>query len=118
MAFSDKIRSSDLSNDLQDKTNQKEGENGWKSKSTSVSMPEVNASIAVDSSANFWRKLFAFSGPGFLVAVGYMDPGNWATDLAGGAQFGYIFLSVIMISNSDGHSSAASFIKTWYCFWS
>ncbi len=62
-------------------------------------MPEVNASIAVDSSAGFWRKLLAFSGPGFLVAVGYMDPGNWATDLAGGAQFGYMLLSVIMISN-------------------
>jgi manganese transport protein len=62
-------------------------------------MPEVNASIAVDASANFWRKLFAFSGPGFLVAVGYMDPGNWATNLAGGAQFGYMLLSVVMISN-------------------
>jgi manganese transport protein len=62
-------------------------------------MTEVNASIPVDSSANFWRKLFAFSGPGFLIAVGYMDPGNWATDLAGGAQFGYMLLSVVMISN-------------------
>jgi manganese transport protein len=49
--------------------------------------------------ASFWRKLIAFSGPGFLVAVGYMDPGNWATDLAGGARFGYALLSVIMISN-------------------
>ena len=49
--------------------------------------------------ASFWRKLMAFSGPGFLVAVGYMDPGNWATDLAGGAQFGYSLLAVIMISN-------------------
>ncbi|PYR34471.1 MAG: divalent metal cation transporter, partial [Acidobacteria bacterium] len=47
----------------------------------------------------FWRKLFAFAGPGYLVAVGYMDPGNWATDLAGGAQYGYALLSVIMISN-------------------
>jgi manganese transport protein len=74
-------------------------ESGWHSKATSLSMPEVNASIEVNSSANFWRKLFAFSGPGFLIAVGYMDPGNWATDLAGGAQFGYMLLSVIMISN-------------------
>ena len=74
-------------------------ENGWHSKATSLSMPEINSSIAVNSSANFWRKLFAFSGPGFLIAVGYMDPGNWATDLAGGAQFGYMLLSVIMISN-------------------
>src|SRR5262249_45064270 len=47
----------------------------------------------------FWRKLFAFAGPGYLVAVGYMDPGNWATDLAGGARFGYTLLSVIMLSN-------------------
>jgi manganese transport protein len=53
----------------------------------------------VPSNASFWRKLLAFSGPGFLIAVGYMDPGNWATDLAGGAQFGYTLLSVIMISN-------------------
>ncbi len=74
-------------------------EKGWHSKATSLSMPEINASVAVNSSANFWRKLFAFSGPGFLIAVGYMDPGNWATDLAGGAQFGYMLLSVIMISN-------------------
>ena len=49
--------------------------------------------------ASFWRKLFAFAGPGYLVAVGYMDPGNWATDLAGGARFGYALLSVIMLSN-------------------
>ena len=49
--------------------------------------------------AGFWRKLLAFAGPGYLVAVGYMDPGNWATDLAGGARFGYTLLSVIMISN-------------------
>lgn len=64
-----------------------------------VSMPEINSTIPVDASANFWRKLFAFAGPGFLIAVGYMDPGNWATDLAGGARFGYTLLSVIMISN-------------------
>lgn len=60
---------------------------------------EVKASVPVDSTANFWRKLFAFMGPGFLIAVGYMDPGNWATDLAGGARFGYALLSVILISN-------------------
>jgi manganese transport protein len=73
--------------------------NGWHSEPSAPSLPEVNASVAVDASANFWRKLFAFAGPGFLVAVGYMDPGNWATDLAGGAQFGYMLLSVILISN-------------------
>jgi manganese transport protein len=64
-----------------------------------VSLAEVHRSILVPASASFWRKLLAFSGPGFLIAVGYMDPGNWATDLAGGAQFGYTLLSVIMISN-------------------
>jgi manganese transport protein len=48
---------------------------------------------------SFWKKLLAFAGPGYLVAVGYMDPGNWATDLAGGARYGYTLLSVIMLSN-------------------
>jgi hypothetical protein len=46
-----------------------------------------------------WRRLLGFLGPGFLISVGYMDPGNWATDIAGGSQFGYTLLSVIMISN-------------------
>jgi manganese transport protein len=72
---------------------------GWRLPAGSVSLPEVHGSIAVPHSAGFWRKLFAFAGPGYLVAVGYMDPGNWATDLAGGARFGYALLSVIMISN-------------------
>jgi manganese transport protein len=64
-----------------------------------ASLPEVHRSIAIPKGASFWRKLLAFSGPGFLVAVGYMDPGNWATDLAGGAKYGYTLLSVVMISN-------------------
>jgi manganese transport protein len=72
---------------------------GWRLRSTSLSLPEVHGSIAIPHAAGFWRKLFAFAGPGYLVAVGYMDPGNWATDLAGGAQYGYALLSVIMISN-------------------
>jgi manganese transport protein len=72
---------------------------GWRLPAGSVSLPEVHGSIAVPSGAGFWRKLFAFAGPGFLVAVGYMDPGNWATDLQGGARYGYTLLSVIMISN-------------------
>jgi manganese transport protein len=63
-----------------------------------VSLPEVHASVPVPV-GSFWRKLFAFTGPGYLVAVGYMDPGNWATDLAGGAKFGYTLLSVILLSN-------------------
>ena len=51
------------------------------------------------ATGSFWKKLFAFAGPGYLVAVGYMDPGNWATDLAGGSRYGYTLLSVIMVSN-------------------
>jgi manganese transport protein len=66
---------------------------------SNVSLPEVHSTIQVPSGVSFWRKLLAFSGPGFLVAVGYMDPGNWATDLQGGAQFGYALLSVILVSN-------------------
>src|ERR1700748_248666 len=62
------------------------------------SRPEAFRSIVIPTAGGFWRKLFAFAGPGYLVAVGYMDPGNWATDLAGGAQYGYALLSVIMIS--------------------
>ena len=72
---------------------------GWRLPAGSLSLPEVHGSIAVPEGAGFWRKFFAFAGPGYLVAVGYMDPGNWATDLAGGARFGYTLLSVIMISN-------------------
>src|SRR5437762_10117892 len=72
---------------------------GWRRRSGQVSLPEVHRSVVVPGTASFWRKLIAFSGPGFLVAVGYMDPGNWATDLAGGARFGYSVLMVVMISN-------------------
>lgn len=64
-----------------------------------VSLPEVHGTIAVPAGAGFWRKLLAFSGPGYLVAVGYMDPGNWATDIAGGARFGYALLCVVFASN-------------------
>jgi manganese transport protein len=71
----------------------------WRRSPGEVSLPDVHRSVVVPANASFWRKLLAFSGPGFLVAVGYMDPGNWATDLQGGAQFGYALLSVIMISN-------------------
>jgi manganese transport protein len=72
---------------------------GWRLPSSNLSLPEVHGSIAIPHGAGFWRKMFAFAGPGYLVAVGYMDPGNWATDLAGGAKYGYTLLSVIMISN-------------------
>ena len=72
---------------------------GWRLPSTGVSLPEVHKSVEIPHGAGFWRKLFAFAGPGYLVAVGYMDPGNWATDLAGGARYGYALLSVIVLSN-------------------
>ncbi len=72
---------------------------GWRKPAGQASLAEVHRSVLVPTAASFWRKLLAFSGPGFLIAVGYMDPGNWATDLAGGAQFGYTLLAVIMISN-------------------
>lgn len=72
---------------------------GWRQISGSVSLPEVHASIPISASASGWRKLMAFAGPGLLVAVGYMDPGNWATDLEGGAKYGYTLLVVILLSN-------------------
>jgi len=72
---------------------------GWRQPSGSLSLPEVHGSVPVPTGSGFWRKLFAFAGPGYLVAVGYMDPGNWATDLAGGAKYGYTLLSVILLSN-------------------
>ncbi len=71
----------------------------WRHERSTVSLPEVHGSIPVPVTASFWRKLFAFAGPGYLVAVGYMDPGNWASDIAGGARFGYALLSMIMLSN-------------------
>ena len=71
---------------------------GWRSQSGD-SLPEVFRSVPVPAGASFWKKIAAFAGPGFLVSVGYMDPGNWATDLAGGAKYGYTLLSVILISN-------------------
>jgi manganese transport protein len=63
------------------------------------SLPEVYRTIEVPKSAVWWRRLLAYAGPGYLVSVGYMDPGNWATDIAGGSKFGYTLLSVILISN-------------------
>ena len=73
-------------------------EPGWRLPRGTVSLPEVHATIPIPGTG-FLRKFLAFAGPGYLVAVGYMDPGNWATDLAGGAQYGYALLSVIMLSN-------------------
>jgi manganese transport protein len=74
-------------------------EPAWRKGGGLPSLPEVHRTIPIPRQLGFWRKLLAFSGPGYLVAVGYMDPGNWATDLAGGSAFGYTLLSVILISN-------------------
>jgi manganese transport protein len=73
-------------------------EPGWRRPRLTPSLAEVYRTIPV-AQGSWWRKALAFAGPGYLVAVGYMDPGNWATDLAGGAQFGYSLLSVVLISN-------------------
>jgi manganese transport protein len=71
----------------------------WRLENDAPSLAEVHSTVHVPRGLGFWRKLLAFSGPGYLVAVGYMDPGNWATDLAGGSAFGYTLLSVILLSN-------------------
>ncbi len=72
---------------------------GWRRGRGEPSLLDVFNSIAVDPNASSWRKFLAFLGPGYLVAVGYMDPGNWATSLSGGAQFGYALLVVALVSN-------------------
>src|SRR5436189_2063989 len=70
----------------------------WRLAPEAPSVREVHRSVAVPRTLCFWHKMLAFSGPGYLVAVGYMDPGNWATDLAGGSAFGYSLLYVILLS--------------------
>lgn len=73
---------------------------GWRADApTTKSLAEVNATIAIPAAGVWWRRLLAFVGPGYLISVGYMDPGNWATDLAGGSKFGYTLLSIILLSN-------------------
>lgn len=74
-------------------------ETAWRLEQAQPSLPEVYRSVRVNPRASFWKKLLAFAGPGYLVAVGYMDPGNWATDIAGGSLFNYTLLSVILLSN-------------------
>src|SRR5262249_40724465 len=71
----------------------------WQPSGILPSLPEAYRTIPVYPGASVWRKLLAFAGPGYLVAVGYMDPGNWATDLGGGSRFGYTLLSVILLSS-------------------
>jgi len=72
---------------------------GWRQAARPPSLAEAHRSVPIPNLIPWWRKLLAFAGPGFLVAVGYMDPGNWATDVQGGAQFGYLLLSMILLSN-------------------
>ena len=75
---------------------------GWRADAAAGvqrSLPEVYGSISIPLGGHWWRKLLAFAGPGYLVSVGYMDPGNWATDIAGGSAFGYKLLFVILLSN-------------------
>jgi manganese transport protein len=75
---------------------------GWRADAAADlqhSLPEVYGTVSVPLGGVWWRRLLAFAGPGYLVSVGYMDPGNWATDLAGGSRFGYTLLSVILLSN-------------------
>src|SRR5215212_8329515 len=74
-------------------------ESGWNRPRGNPSLSEVFGSIRTRPTGSFWRKLTAFLGPGYLVAVGYMDPGNWATSLAGGSKFGYALLTVALVSN-------------------
>jgi manganese transport protein len=72
---------------------------GWRRARERPSLAEVFGTIRTRPTGPMWRKLLAFLGPGYLVAVGYMDPGNWATSLAGGSKFGYTLLSVALLSN-------------------
>ncbi len=79
--------------------NRSDPPSAWRRSRANYSLAEAYSTVHVPMNAGWWKKLMAFSGPGMMVAVGYMDPGNWATDLAGGAQFGYALLSVVLISN-------------------
>src|SRR5262249_31909651 len=72
---------------------------GWRSERGEPSLSDVFASVRAAPTGTFWSKLFAFLGPGYLVAVGYMDPGNWDPWLAGGSRFGYSLLAVALLSN-------------------
>jgi manganese transport protein len=76
-----------------------ESASAWRRPLAQPSLPEVHRSVSISSSSSWFRKVLAFAGPGYLVAVGYMDPGNWATDIGGGSKFGYTLLSVVLISN-------------------
>ena len=72
---------------------------GWRRARSGSSLSEVFGTIATRPTGSLWKRMLAFLGPGYLVAVGYMDPGNWATSLAGGSKFGYALLTVALMSN-------------------
>src|SRR6266404_6310397 len=72
---------------------------GWRRARAEGSLSEVFGTVATRPTGPFWKRLIAFLGPGYLVAVGYMDPGNWATSLAAGSKFGYALLTVALMSN-------------------
>ena len=78
---------------------QHEHDRGWRRAGGTPSLAEVFGSIRTRPAGPLWRKLLTFLGPGYLVAVGYMDPGNWATSLAGGSKFGYALLTIALLSN-------------------
>lgn len=71
----------------------------WRSGLDTASLPESNATIPVPQGGSWVRRLLAFAGPGYMISVGYMDPGNWATDIAGGSKYGYTLLSVVLVSS-------------------
>ncbi|HEY0203542.1 MAG TPA: Nramp family divalent metal transporter [Acetobacteraceae bacterium] len=71
----------------------------WRSRLDAASLPESNATIPVPQGGSWVRRLLAFAGPGYMISVGYMDPGNWATDIAGGSKYGYTLLSVVLVSS-------------------
>ena len=72
---------------------------GWRRDRGDASLSDVHRTIPVRADVSMWRRALAFVGPGYLVSVGYMDPGNWATSIAGGAQFGYTLLVIALMSN-------------------
>ncbi|HEY1470970.1 MAG TPA: Nramp family divalent metal transporter [Candidatus Acidoferrum sp.] len=76
-----------------------ESASGWRNALTLPSLPEAHRTSPITQGSSWFRKILAFAGPGYLIAVGYMDPGNWATDIGGGSKFGYALLSVVLISN-------------------
>ncbi len=92
-------RNPDLLADPCPAPNSTPGRPGWRTARGEPSLLGMFASVPTAKQGPFWRKLLAFLGPGYLVAVGYMDPGNWATSLAGGSQFGYALLTVALLSN-------------------